>query len=191
MTNSHHYYTRSLYIDLELSCWLGHPPDGLDNNIIQIGLVEADLITLSISRRKAYYIKPAQFEISKYCTELTGITHQHIIKYGRPLTEVMTSIQNEYGPKNKMCFAWGNDNNSIQNECLQNNIANPFGRTIIDLGTLFRGTFLMKNRMKLKDALTFLGLPFEGTAHDALVDAENTAKLHLEMIRRLRGTQTA
>jgi len=43
--------------------------------------------------------------------------------------------------------------------------------------------------MKLKHALEYLEIPFEGRAHDALVDAKNTAMLHLEMIRRLRGTK--
>lgn len=183
------HYTRSLYIDLEQACWMGRPPEGLDNNIIQIGIAEADLINLKVTRTKRYYVRPRKFEINWYCTKLTGITHDDIIKQGRPLGEVMSSIQREFGPKNKMCFAWGRDDEDIQQECLTHSIANPFGNTIIDLGVMFRGSFLMKNNMKLHHALEFLGLAFEGRAHDAMVDATNTARLHIEMIRLLRGTK--
>ncbi len=42
-----------------------------------------------------------------------------------------------------------------------------------------------KKRVALEDALEQLGLGFEGRPHDGLDDAVNTARLLVEMMRRI------
>lgn len=181
-------HTRSLYIDLELTCWQGPPPNGMNNEIIQLGLCEVDMVKLEITRSQRFYIRPkAAWEISPYCTKLTGITQDQITKLGRPFNEVLSTITNQWGPKSKMTYAWGNDFEDIQKTCHAMFIANPWSQ-IFDLGLTFRSSFLMRRAVNLEAALGFLDLEFEGKAHDALVDAKNTAALHIEMIKRLRQT---
>ncbi len=178
---------RSLYIDLELTCWENVlPPTGEKNEIIQIGLVEVDNSNLSIRREKNIYVKPIHSSISEYCTNLTGIKKSDISSKGRPLNEALSTIQKEFGPNSKMCFAWGKDNDAINDACIEMMIRNPFQESMIDLGLIFRSTFDIKQNLSLPAALEFLNLKFEGKQHDALVDAKNTAILHIEMIRRAR-----
>lgn len=187
MTDLH--YARTLYIDVEQCCWEGPAPDGLANDIIQIGLVEVDTLALAIRRSRSYMVRPKKFEISTYCTNLTGITFEQVKQEGRPLNEITNNIIKEFGPKNKMCFAWGDDDSIIRQNCIDVNASNPFGRTIIDLGIMFRSTYLLKHNMALKNALQYLHIPFEGRAHDALVDASNLARLHCEMLRLTRAAK--
>ena len=68
------HHTRSIYIDVEQSCWTGPPPPGMRQEIIEIGVVEMDLQTLEITRERARFVRPRRWEISDRCTELTGIT---------------------------------------------------------------------------------------------------------------------
>jgi hypothetical protein len=68
----------------------------------------------------------------------------------------------------------------------------PF-RRFIDISQIVRQTLLFENQLSLRAALELLGLEFEGCAHVALADARNTARLHAEIMRRLRapGADTA
>ena len=59
-------------------------------------------------------------------------------------------------------------------------------RHVIDLAPLFQGLFLLKQMASLHNAVSMLGLTFDGVPHGALPDARNTALLHAEVLRRMR-----
>lgn len=183
--------TKIQYMDLEMQCWEdGITPENQTNHIIQVGLVEVDANTLTISRKENYYIKPTNknFDITPYCTNLTGITTELLLKEGRRFNEVMSTIKNEYSPRNKVSYSWGNDNDAIREHCKNYNCNNPWANTgIWDLGIIFQSTFLLKKKLTLSKALEFLNIPFNGTPHNALWDAASLADLHIEMMKRLRG----
>lgn len=160
------------------------------SEVIQLGVAEVNWNDLKITRTMRFYIRPHRpWEISNYCTELTGITHEQITKLGRPYNEVAATLVKEWGPKSKMIYSWGNDEDCLSRTAAALNIQNPWGR-MFDLGLAFRSSFVMKSNISLENALAYLGLEFEGKPHDALVDAKNTARLHIEMVRRLRNTVT-
>lgn len=168
---------RALYMDTELECWASTPPHA--PQIIQLGIVEADLTSLKVNRRRTFYIRPdSEWEISAYCTHLTHITEEQIRKQGRPLVDVLRTIVNEWGPLNKVCLTWGDDRVAIEEEvgCL-----NPFVH-MIDLGHLFRMTYGIKKGVALRKACEAMGLTFRGREHDAGDDAYMTAQLHLQML---------
>jgi hypothetical protein len=56
------HHTRSIYIDVEQSCWTGLPPLGMRQEIIEIGVVEMDLQTLEITRERAHFVRPRREE---------------------------------------------------------------------------------------------------------------------------------
>jgi inhibitor of KinA sporulation pathway (predicted exonuclease) len=175
---------RALHLDLELTCWEGPTPGGQTSEIIQIGIVEVDTLKLEITRKAMRYVRPLKSKVSPYCTELTGITQRQVDKQGTNLVEVMNSITNEFGPKNKTCFAWGEDG-----DCLAQGMDVYGGRhnfNFVNLGQLFTLTMGLKRAVSVEDALKIMGLAFKGRPHDALVDAENTALLHIAMMRRMR-----
>ena len=177
------------FIDLELLCW--EPsivPSGQSKHIIQIGLVEIDAIQLDILRKQSYFVRPNfAFEVSKFCTDLTGITQEQLIKKGRPFPEVIRSIQKNWGTSGKVTYAWGDDNEPIREHCTLYNIPNPWAHTgIWDFGVFFRSAHKLQRRLPLTKALEHLKLTFEGRAHDALTDATNLAILHNQMMTNFR-----
>lgn len=171
-------------------CWAeGGSPQGQSNHIIQIGLVEVATETLAVTRSKSYYIRPQnrEFEVSDYCTDLTGITRSTIIDFGRYFPEVMKTIQKEFAPQNKITYAWGSDFEPIAKHCDLYSSSNPWITTgILDFGVFFRSAYNIKNKLPLIDALAHVGLPFEGRQHNAEFDALALAHLHNETIRRIR-----
>jgi inhibitor of KinA sporulation pathway (predicted exonuclease) len=184
---------KTQFIDLELLCWPdGITPQGQTNHIIQIGIVEVETENLKISRTKNYYVRPQDrnFEVSDYCTQLTGITRSKIIDEGRYFPEVMRTIKKEFAPQTKLTYAWGSDYEPIAKHCsdyYESDVSNPWAANgIWDFGLIFRIAFGHTKKMPLIDALESLGLTFEGRQHDAENDARALAHLHNEMMKRLR-----
>jgi inhibitor of KinA sporulation pathway (predicted exonuclease) len=184
MTTDDAYHTSGLYIDVELTCWSGPPPPGMKQEIIEIGVVEMDLLTLKITRETAYFVRPRRWEISRKCTKLTGITNEDI-RTARPFTEVLAVFTNEFQPSKKLCGTWGEDASLIADACGREGMKSPL-RNLLDVGQLFRCAFLLKEQSSLRKAVEMLDFEFDGVPHSALADAKNTARVHAAIIRRMR-----
>lgn len=184
IVNDEKHHTRSVYIDLELSCWVGRPPQGMRQEIIEIGVVEMDLRTLRITRERSHFVRPRRWEISDLCTELTGITEGDI-KSARPFPEVLASLIEEFLPSKALCCTWGNDAGLIAAACQSHGLRTPL-RYLLDLAHLTQGLFLHRQTPGLGEAVGMLGMEFGGVPHGALVDARNTAQVHAAIIRRMR-----
>jgi inhibitor of KinA sporulation pathway (predicted exonuclease) len=178
------------FMDCEMLCWPdGTVPHGQTNHIIQIGAVEVDSETLKITRSKSYFIRPQSkhFEVSKYCTDLTGITRSRIIDEGHYFPEVMRTIKKEFAPQTKVTYAWGSDYEPIAEHCTKYSCSNPWAMNgIWDFGIIWRSAYNHKHKMPLADALESVGLKFKGRAHDAENDARALADLHNEMLITIR-----
>lgn len=177
-------HTRSIYIDVELTCWEGTPPPCMKQEIIEMGIAEMDLVTLDITRERSYFIRPRRWEISTLCTNLTGITEDDI-QSGRSFVDVLTAFTEEFVPSQAVCCTWGNDPALIAATCHSHGFKTPL-RNLLDLAHLFQHIFALKQLAKLSDAVQLLGLDFDGVPHGALVDARNTARVHAAIIRRMR-----
>lgn len=178
------YHIRSIYIDVEQSCWTGPPPPGMRQEIIEIGVVEMDLQTLEITRESARFVRPRRWEISERCTKLTGITTDDI-KSARPFPEVIAAVTQEFSPAKTLCCAWGNDGGLIAAACHEHGLKTPL-RYRLDLSQLFQSVFLLRQTPSLHNTVEMLGLNFDGVPHGALADARNTARVHAAVIRRMR-----
>jgi inhibitor of KinA sporulation pathway (predicted exonuclease) len=177
-------HTRAIYIDVEMSCWGGPPPPGFKQEIIEIGVVEMDLLTLQITRERSRFIRPRQWEISSKCTDLTGITEDDI-QHARPFLEVLDSLTAEFAPSKALCCTWGDDAELIAAAYQSHGLKTPL-RNLLNLAQLFKGLFLLTQIASLGRAIAMLGMEFDGVPHGALVDARNTAKVHAAVIRRMR-----
>jgi inhibitor of KinA sporulation pathway (predicted exonuclease) len=178
------HHTHALYLDLELTCWDAPPPPGMQQEIIEIGIVEIDLVTLSITQEASYFVRPRRWEISHKCTMLTGITSEDIRK-AKPLDEVLALIAERFRPANKPCCAWGDDVSVISRTCTSLGLVSPFRRPI-DLSKVFQGAFVTKEQLSLGGAIQMMEMEFDGIPHGALPDARNTARLHASILRRMR-----
>jgi inhibitor of KinA sporulation pathway (predicted exonuclease) len=182
---------RILYLDLELTCWEGGtPPPGQWSEIIQVGIVEVNTRTLSLTRSHNYFVKPCYSKVSAYCTELTGITQETVDRYGRPLVEVKRSILKQFGTSNKLVVAWGNDDRVIDfGNCVSGEVR--VCDRFLNLGHLFKLTYGLTANTSLYAAMAMLGVEPTGRQHDALDDATNLARLHIRMLEQARTSLPA
>ena len=74
--NEPQYHVRSIYIDVELTCWEGAPPLGMKQEIIEIGITELNLITLQTIQEASHFLRSKRWEISSKCTYFTGIYYR-------------------------------------------------------------------------------------------------------------------
>ena len=162
-----------LIIDLELTCW-NYPTEQIPE-IIQIGLIEVDTLTRMITRKKEMYVLPEKTEISEFCTELTGITKKQVYKQGIPYDKAIEILEKKFGFKNKLVMGWGRDDKAFRDDVDQ----------YMNLSHFYSMINLTDEKFKLEDAIKREGLTFEGKAHNALVDAENTAKLFIHLMNRI------
>lgn len=162
-----------LYLDLEWTCWNETPPKGLRPEIIEVGVVEMDLTTLSLIREQAHFVRPRRWEISEKCTALTGITPEDV-RTGRPLDQIVALIAQQFDPLPKVCCAWGDDVAILAAKCSAVGIEPPFRRSV-DLSRILQQLLGAPGQMSLCAAMEFFGLKFDGVPHGALPDARNTA----------------
>lgn len=182
--NQQEFHTRSIYVDVEMTCWNSAPPQGMKPEIIEIGIVEMDVATLEITQEKSYFVRPHRWEISPLCTNLTGITKDDI-QSARPFVHVLTALTEEFAPSQALCCTWGDDAALIAAACHSNGLKTPL-RNLLDLAHQFQHLFALRQLAKLSNALQIMGLDFDGVPHGALVDARNTARVHAAIIRRMR-----
>ena len=176
-------FNRMLFVDVELTCWDGAPPDGEAPELIACGIVDLKTDDLEIRREKLFLIRPARSTISPFCSTLTGITPKEAAA-APPLTEVARTIRKSFG-QSDWC-AWGRDDELIGAGCAEVGVDPPFPGGFHDLAAQVRGLLGLTYRLGLDEALQRFGLDWEGPAHDALSDARNLARLYMEIARRLR-----
>ncbi len=181
------HHSKILFADFEMTC--GYGPEIVDTEvrqqeIIQVGVVEVDTNDLSIIRTKSIYVKPVHGHITEYCTNLTGIT-QEMVDNAPTLGQASKALR-RFGTKSRVWYAWGNDADQVRDECERKKVPNPFCDKHVDLLLQFaqlRGT----RKKGLKKALGALELEFEGNQHCALDDSINTARIWIELAKKIRN----
>ena len=169
-------YNKMVCLDLEMCCW----NDGREprtGEIIEIGLAKVDLEKLEIEKSASYIVKPEHDTVSEFCTELTGHTQRVIDRQGRPLADVLATVEKNFGTSNIAYGSWGRDDLVICKECNAKGIHYPF-REYINLKTVFHiQNRLKKKRLGHKRAMQMIGLEWEGRHHSGVDDAINLARL--------------
>ncbi|MFZ0301880.1 MAG: 3'-5' exonuclease [Terracidiphilus sp.] len=177
-------YQRTLYLDLELTCWDRPQPVGRSPEIIEIGVVEMDLKGPKIINEAAYLVWPRHLEISTRCANLTGLSVDDL-KSAPPFEEVIDALVSKFSPSTKLCCTWGRDAELEADACRSHGVRTLL-RNALDMGYLFSRVFLLCEQPSLRKAVDIIGLLFDGVPHTALGDARNTAHVHAAIIRRMR-----
>lgn len=179
MTN----FNRLLCVDVELTCWEGPPPEGEVAEIIALGIVDLRTDDLEIRREQLFLVKPSLSRISPFCSTLTGITPKEVAK-APTLPDALRQVRKTFA-QGDWC-AWGQDDVLIRESCERTGAELPFPGRFHDLAAQVRMLLGLTYRLGLDEALERFNLDFEGQPHDALADARNLARLHMEISRRLR-----
>jgi inhibitor of KinA sporulation pathway (predicted exonuclease) len=169
---------KALVIDLECSCWRGHPPEGQRQEIIEIGICTLDFNTGAISDKKGILIKNHESEISKFCTKLTSITQELIDEEGVEFSEACRMLREEYKSEKRIWFSWGNfDRTMFVKDCKHRGEEYPLNDYHFNAKTLYGFKHKMKNEPGVQRALAHAGMTFEGHHHRGIDDAINIARL--------------
>ncbi len=176
-----------LVIDLEAACWMGPPPKGMENEIIEIGLAEVDLTKADVVSSERLIIKPKYSKISKFCTKLTSITPQEASK-GLSFKKACQILDEKYWGRSRGWGSWGNfDRNKFEEQCKTRKIDYPLGISHINIKNLFSIMFRLDHEYGLKNALKHLDIPLEGRHHRGVDDALNTARIFCEILKMRRS----
>lgn len=167
-----------LVVDLECSCWMGRPPMGMRQEVIEIGLCVVNVAGKSIIHRQNIIVRPANSDISGFCTEITGLTNEVVNSADAvpfKLAHKMVRDMSEQHQASIMA-SWGpNDRGYMKSDCEFHGMDYPFPDEGMNVQKAFRKAMKMKHDMSVNKAIELLGLQFEGKQHRAGDDAYNTA----------------
>lgn len=174
----------AIYLDLEWDRPTHSTREDDDAEIIEIGLVELDTASLNITREANYLVRPHLIDMALATSALTGIPRADLLKASN-FRDVIEKISIDW-PAKATCFAWGADGEILSRACHEHGIKVPF-RRFVDLGQQVQNTFLLLQPLSVRNTIEALDLPFDGAMHMAVADARNTARIHAEIIRRIRS----
>lgn len=162
-----------IIVDLEATCWQGDPPDGMSNEIIEIGVCTYDLGAGARVDKRSILVTPRDSSVSAFCTQLTTLTQEQV-DGGVDLSEACRVLKKEYQSKQRLWASWGDyDRRQLERECRSKGIGYPFGPTHLNLKTLFALSFGLDHEVGMDHALDHCGLELEGTHHRGDDDAWN------------------
>lgn len=150
------------------------------NEVIEIGAVKLDEESHIIERFDAY-VKPEYGAITSFITELTHIEEKDVIN-ARAFSDVMDSFLAWIGNEEVTVYSWSNsDWIQFQKECMLKEYKSMQMDQLydnwVDFQMLFGRILGIDQQISLTNAISGAGIEFEGRAHSAIADAENTALL--------------
>lgn len=175
-----------LVVDVESTCWEGAPPPDQTSEIIEIGLCPVDLKTLSRTEKRSILVKPAQSEVSSFCTQLTTLTPDMFAEAGS-LADAVKTLKNEFRSKDRLWASWGDyDRRQFERVCKDQKVGYPFGPSHLNVKSLFAAAVGSGHEMGLDGAYKRLGLTLEGTHHRGHDDAWNIAGILCWLLKTMR-----
>lgn len=165
-------------VDVEATCWEGKLPEGMVNEIIEIGLCLLDVETGEVSDNRGILVNPERSTVSPFCTELTTITQEMLDQSGIPFKEALSILRNDYQTGSRAWASFGAyDLKQFQRQCAEVGLPYPFGPSHINVKTTFALKQKLKREVGMAGALKILEIPLEGTHHRGVDDANNIAKI--------------
>jgi inhibitor of KinA sporulation pathway (predicted exonuclease) len=173
-----------IVIDIEATCWDSSPPEGEENEIIEVGICTLDIQTWERLERKSILVKPEKSAVGPFCTELTGIT-QAMVDEGVTFAKACGILRNDYFSRRRVWASYGDyDRKLFEKQCTARQIKYPFGSTHINIKNLYAIMNGLNREIGLYRVLEQLKLPFEGKAHRGHYDAWNAAVVLAKLMDR-------
>ena len=165
-------------VDLEATCWENATPEGMESDIIEIGVCLLDVQTGEITDNRGIMVIPERSTISPFCTQLTTITPELVQREGIPFKEALSILKKDYLSKSRAWASFGAyDLRQFQRQCTALNRGYPFGPSHINVKTLFALKHKLEQEQGMAGALKLLDIELEGTHHRGIDDARNIAKI--------------
>lgn len=162
-------------VDVEATCW-ENPTKGLRNEIIEFGVTLIDIKSQTIKESSSILVKPTTMKISEFCTSLTTITSEMVMKDGVTYKEAMKQLLSKYDSRNCVFASWGEyDRNITEDNCDWNDADYPFDKFHLNVKYLYKAKYGHTGGLDKCSAL--LQIPFEGTHHRGIDDSRVVAKV--------------
>ncbi len=173
-----------IIFDLEASCWLGRPPQGM-NEIIEIGAVKVNDYNEVVSTFSRF-VKPTINPIlSDFCKRLTSISQENVDK-SRTFPSIIQEFMDWVGVNEEDYFliSWGKyDKQQLKQDCELHKLDVDWVENHFNLKPAYRSLKNLKDEPGLKKAVKLEGFEFTGIHHRAISDAENTAKIFIKYFK--------
>jgi inhibitor of KinA sporulation pathway (predicted exonuclease) len=165
-------------VDIEATCWRGKPPEGMTEEIIEVGICEVSVKSKKIKEKESIIIKPERSIISEFCTKLTGLTQEQVDK-GISYYEACARVTVNYSAMRRIWVSWGEYDRLM---FLRRPSTYPFSDSHINLKNWFSLAHGLSKSMGLYGALNYLKIEPEGKHHSGADDAVNTAKILITLL---------
>jgi inhibitor of KinA sporulation pathway (predicted exonuclease) len=164
--------------------------------IIEIGACVFKLSTGEILDKFTVFVNPKE-QLSEFITKLTSI-QQNDVDNGVSISEAYQLFRSFHDKHSSFCnlVQWGHGDSQLLYKQIKDE--NPdfnnwgHGRRDIDVKTIYVASRLAfgKNLSGgLAKAMTKFGIKFEGKKHRAVDDSVNTARIMIELLKRIREKQ--
>ncbi|MBX2816793.1 MAG: exonuclease domain-containing protein [Saprospiraceae bacterium] len=167
-----------IVFDLEATCWLGSPPNDVQE-IIEIGAIMMDNYGTEISTFNKFVRPRVNQRLSAFCVELTTIKQEWVDR-ANYFPEVIEMFQDwaQMDEDDYLLASWGPDDmRMLHSDCRLHDVAQEWLSPRIDLKKQYTRIRMLRKPAGLRKALRLEGIEFEGTAHRAIDDAINTGKI--------------
>ncbi|XP_055549515.1 ERI1 exoribonuclease 2-like [Wyeomyia smithii] len=189
-----------IVIDLEATCYTRTVHE---HEIIEFPAVLLNLVTGKIEAEFRQYVTPLMNpQLTRFCTELTGIRQEQVnagvslsnclLLFDKWLKTVLAARNlflprtNPNDPTGNVAFAtWTNWDlgECLSKDCARNQIRKPaYFDLWIDVKSIYMN-FYKRCSDNLSEALSNMGLIFEGREHCGLDDSRNLAKMIVRMFQ--------
>ena len=167
--------------DLEATCWENDfEARGKRREIIEIGGVLINESGDLINQFESFVQPIVHPMLSDFCQKLTSISQVDVNKADK-FPEVIEDFKDWIGlndEKESLLCSWGFfDRSAFIKDCDLHKLNNLWAKKHISLKDQYPRIKNTGRAIGLKKALTLEGFEFEGTAHRAIYDAINTAKI--------------
>lgn len=173
-----------LIVDLEATCSDDGSIPRHEMEIIEIGAVMLNRVTLEIDAEFQKFIQPVRHpQLTKFCTELTTI-RQEDVDQAPQFVAGMTRFKEWIYPtfSNHIFCSWGNyDKTQFIQDCKFHQIPYPFSAEHINIKEEFSTYFGISKKFGMAQALNHLGKELIGTHHRGIDDARNIAAIYTVM----------
>jgi 3'-5' exoribonuclease 1 len=173
-----------IIFDLEASCWLGRPPQGL-NEIIEIGAVKVNDYG-EVDSTFMKFVKPTINPVlSDFCKRLTSISQMDVDKsltFPFIIQDFMDWIG--VGEESYTLISWGKyDKHQLVQDSELHRLDIDWLEHHYNIKPTYRALKNLKDEPGLKKAVKLEGFEFTGIHHRAISDAENLAKIFIKYFK--------
>lgn len=179
-------FRKVMVVDVEATCW--EDKYKYTSDIIQIGVSLIDNKTLTIEKKDSIYVIPTQSTISRFCTDLTGITDTIIKQKGISFRDACNKLVADYGSKKYIWSAVGEyDRRIFEDQCLRENVSYPFSQKYFNMKTHIAMLNGWGKEQGMARMLSTFNLELEGTHHDGGDDAYNSSRILVKFLKQIRN----